>query len=292
MSPEKKWPISEMPCWTMAMRSTPMPKAKPEILAGLYASSAGLSLRRLAGDRGEDGGVNHSAAQKLDPAGVLASAAAGAGAEDARDLHVGAGLGEGEEAGEEARFDAGAEERLHGVVEGSLQVGEGDAGVDREAFDLVEDGGVGGVGGVVAVDLAGNDDADGRGLRDHAANLHRRGVGAHQQAVARGFCLLTSQQERVLGVARGVVRRKVERLEVVEVGFHLRAQRGGVAEMVEDGDDLVHRLQQRMGDAGGADAAGKGDVEAILFDLYSAIACCNRFRFANYRCFPALRKKL
>ena len=37
-----------MPCWIMAMRSTPMPKAKPEIFAGLYASSAGLILRRAS----------------------------------------------------------------------------------------------------------------------------------------------------------------------------------------------------------------------------------------------------
>ena len=35
---------------------------------------------------------------------------------------------------------------------------------DAEAFDLVEDGRVGGVGGVVAMDLAGDDDADGRRL--------------------------------------------------------------------------------------------------------------------------------
>ena len=37
--------------------------------------------------------------------------------------------------------------------------------------------------------------------------------------------------------------REVERLEVVEVGLDLWAERGGVAEMMEDGDDLVHRLQ-------------------------------------------------
>ena len=48
----------------------------------------------------------------------------------------------------------------------------------------MEDGGVGGVGGVVAVDLAGDDDADGRGLRDHGADLDGAGVGAHEEAVA------------------------------------------------------------------------------------------------------------
>ncbi len=77
-----------------------------------------------------------------------------------------------------------AEEGLHGVVECALEVGEGDVGVDAEAFDLMEDGGVGGVGGVVAVDFAGDDDADGRGLRDHGADLDGAGVGAHEEAVA------------------------------------------------------------------------------------------------------------
>ena len=43
-----------------------------------------------------------------------------ASAEDARDLDVGGGFGEGEEAGEEAGFDVGAEEGLHGVVERAL----------------------------------------------------------------------------------------------------------------------------------------------------------------------------
>ncbi len=48
----------------------------------------------------------------------------------------------------------------------------------------MEDGGVSGVGGVVAVDLAGDDDADGRSLLDHGADLDRAGVGAHEEAVA------------------------------------------------------------------------------------------------------------
>ena len=133
--------------------------------------------RSSRGDCGEDVGVDHAAAEEFDPAGVFALAAAFAAAEDAGDLHVGAGFGEGEEAGEEAGFDVRAEEGLHGVVERSLEIREGDVGVDAEAFDLMEDGGVGGVGGVVAVDLAGDDDADGWGLRDHGADLDRARCG-------------------------------------------------------------------------------------------------------------------
>src|SRR5207248_3990256 len=62
----------------------------------------------LGVDGGEDSGVDHAAAEEFDPAGVFALAAAFAAAEDAGDLDVGGGFGEGEEAGQEAGFDIGA----------------------------------------------------------------------------------------------------------------------------------------------------------------------------------------
>ena len=148
-------------------------------LFGVVNVVGGVCLAAFGGDGGEDGGVDHAAAEEFDPAGVFALAAAFAAAEDAGDLDVGGGFGEGEEAGEEAGFDVRPEQGFYGVVEGAFEVGEGDVGIDAEAFDLVEDGGVGGVGGVVAMDLAGDDDADGWGLIDHGADLDGRGVGAH-----------------------------------------------------------------------------------------------------------------
>jgi hypothetical protein len=73
-------------------------------LFGVVGVIGGVELSAFFGDRGEDGGVDHAAAEELDPAGVLALAAALAAAEDAGDLDVGGGFGEGEEAGEEAGF--------------------------------------------------------------------------------------------------------------------------------------------------------------------------------------------
>src|SRR3984885_11417064 len=70
--------------------------------------------------------IDHAAAEKFDPSAGLAVAAGSAVArafaiaEDAADLHVGAGLGEGEERWIEARLDARAEHRFHGVVERAL----------------------------------------------------------------------------------------------------------------------------------------------------------------------------
>ena len=64
---------------------------------------------------------------------------------------------------------------------GALEVGQGDALVDDEALDLVEHRRVGRV-GVAPVDLAEADDVDRRRLLLHHAHLHRRGVGAQQDA--------------------------------------------------------------------------------------------------------------
>ncbi len=101
----------------------------------------------------------------------------------------------------------------------------------------------------------------GGGLGDHGADLDGAGVGAHEEAVAGGFGGLAGDLEGVLGVAGGVVFGEVEGFEVVEVGFDLGAQLGGVAEVVEDFDDAVERGEEGVGDAGLANCAGEGDVE-------------------------------
>ncbi len=59
-----------------------------------------------------------------------------------------------------------------------------------QPFDLVEDRRVRRVERIVAMHLAGNDDAHRRRLLLHGANLHRRSVRAQQQAVARRLPLL------------------------------------------------------------------------------------------------------
>src|SRR3984885_2085577 len=90
----------------------------------------------VAGCEGEDRGIDHAAAQQLNPAGLLALTAASAATEDAADLHVGRGLGKGKERREKASFDAGSEKRLHGVVERAFEIGEGDVRIDTEPLAL------------------------------------------------------------------------------------------------------------------------------------------------------------
>src|ERR1019366_2945552 len=64
-----------------------------------HAKGEAADLRRVIAvllDEVEDVGIDHAAAQQLDPAAEFALAAALAAAEDAAYLHVGAGFGERE----------------------------------------------------------------------------------------------------------------------------------------------------------------------------------------------------
>ena len=131
--------------------------------------------------------IHHAAAQHFDPAAALAKRASLAAALEATDLHVSAGFGEGKEGRVKARAHARAKHRLHGMIKRAFQVAEGDVGVHRQAFDLMEHRRVRGIGRIVPVDFARDHNADRRRLLLHGARLHRRSVGAQQQAVALRF---------------------------------------------------------------------------------------------------------
>jgi hypothetical protein len=103
--------------------------------------------------------------------------------------------------------------RLHEID----QVGDRDVAIDHHAFDLIEGVLVGGVHAFVAEGAAGRDHAQRRPQPFHAAHLHRRSVGAQQVAAI--------QPEGVLGIARGVIGRNVERVEVVIFGLRPRGHR-------------------------------------------------------------------
>ena len=130
-------------------------------------------------------------------------------------------------------------------------------------FDLMKDGRVRGVERVVAMDFSRTHHAHRRLHLLHGANLHWRRVRAQQQAVALRLRFLSGDEERVLRIARGMIRRKIQRFEVVVVGFNLRAFLDRVAQIAEDADDLVHRLDDGMLRADGAANAGESDVETL-----------------------------
>src|SRR6185437_13351656 len=98
----------------------------------------------------------------------------------------------------------------------------------------------------------------------HGAYLHRGRVRAQQQLLAPSFRFLIGEKQRVLRVPRGMVRREVQRLEIVVVGLNHRAFGDRVAEVLEYADDLVHGADDRVLRANWTTNAGKGEVERRL----------------------------
>ena len=180
-------------------------------------------------------------------------------ADEADEVGLHARLGEREVRRAHAGAGALAEHHADEVVDGAAQVRHGQALVDREGLDLVEDGGMRGVEVVGAEDLAGRDDVDRRGALEHGADLHRRGLGAQDEtAVGR------VDEEGVLHLAGRVVLAEVEGVEVQPLGLDLRA----LDDLPAGADEGVHeplgRQLERVPGAGRAAADGAGDVDRLL----------------------------
>ena len=184
--------------------------------------------------------VYHAATHDFEPSRALADVAALAAAEVARHVDLGRRFGEGKVRRAHADHGLLAEDLLGEVEQRLLHVGERDALVDVESFDLVEDAVRAVRNGLVAEHTARADDADGRFLTLHRADLDRRGVRAQQDV---GVLL---DEERVLHVARGVFGREVQGREDVPVVFDLGSVGHGVAQPRKDLDDLVFHQRDRV----------------------------------------------
>src|SRR5262245_5051147 len=113
----------------------------------------------------EDRRVDHPGAPDLDPAAALAGAAAAAPAQRAGDVVLGAGLHEGEVGRPQPERQLALEEAPAEMLQGPLQVGEGDPFSDHQPLDLMEDRGVRGIG------VAPEHLADGHHLQGRAPTL-------------------------------------------------------------------------------------------------------------------------
>ena len=126
-----------------------------------------------------------------------------------------------------------------------------------EALELVEHRHVRGVRRVGPVHAARHDDVDRRLLRLHRAHLHRRGVRAQQHVLG--------QVEGVLRRPRRVLRRVVERGEVVVLVLDLRALEHREAEPDEDVLHLAPDLGDQVQAAGRLRrVARQRHVDAVL----------------------------
>src|SRR5665648_536940 len=102
-----------------------------------HAEGEAADLLGVVIDELVDCRVDHAGAHDLEPAGVLAGAAALAAAELAAHVDLDARLGEREEVRAHTDGAVAAEELLREMVHGTLEIGERDALVDDEALDLV-----------------------------------------------------------------------------------------------------------------------------------------------------------
>ena len=123
-----------------------------------------------------------------------------------------------------------------------FQIAEIGLFVDDETFDLMEHRRMRLV-GIATIGAAGADDADRRALREHRAHLHRARMRA-QQFTRAGR--IRFQEERVVHLARRMIRLKIELGEIIIVGFDIRSFGDGEAEIGEDRRKLVHDLRNRV----------------------------------------------
>ena len=193
--------------------------------------------------------MHHAAPAQLEP---FLATGLGVGPPDGE---LGAWFDEREVRRLQARAGTRTQERGRHLGDRAAQIGHRHALPDHERFELVELRLVGGVHGLVAEDPAGHDHLEGRRVGAHVAHLHRARVGPQQASVGG--------PEGVLGVARGVLGREVERFEVVVVVLELGADGDVVAEAAEHVEQPVGHLGEQVVAAGRHPLPGKGEVDAL-----------------------------
>ena len=178
------------------------------------------------------------------------------------DLH--GGLGEREIGGPEADRQRGdAEEGAQEIDQAAFEVGQRDVAVEADAFALVEHRRMRGV-MVGAVGAAGGDHAERRFLREHGDDLHVAGLRAQQQRAAVALAL---HVERVVVGAGGMVRRDVQRAEIVPVGLDIEALADAETHGAEDRRHLLHGAADRVDETVQAGRRRQADIDALGGEL-------------------------
>src|SRR6266850_1943055 len=233
-----------------------------------YAEGEAADFFRVVIHEAVDGGIDHARPEKFNPGCAFAfrtrSAAwrcTGSAAERARDVEFDRRLGEREIAGPEARIHGRPKKLLYEIFDGAGEIAKSNVRVHGEAFDLVKGEGMRGVRIIAAIDLSGNDDAHGRFLLLHGANLHGRSVRAEKER--RRSTFRQFQIERVHVVADGMEFRNVERFKIVVGRFDFGAFDDGEANGKENVLDFLEDLADQVTRADGADDAGEREVDAI-----------------------------
>ncbi len=152
---------------------------------------------------------------------------------------------------------------MHERGQRALEIRERHLLADHQAFDLREHRRVREIELIAAIHAAGGNQANRRREFLHVPDLHARRVRAEQRCGRADERSHGRREiERVLHVAGGMLRRHVERFEVVVVVLELRPVDDQEAEAREDRFDALAKNRQRMPMADSPNAAGQRDVDA------------------------------
>ena len=184
-------------------------------------------------------GVRSSAGHDLDPADVLANAAALAAANEASHIDLKAGLNEGEEACSHSYGNVLTEHLGENALDHDLTCGIGEILVNDECFVLEEGSLVASVGGLVSVNATGVNEAIGGLVCLHISYAIAREVRTETKLVVSRARIVSLEPIGVHALTCGVVRREIQIVERVvfacDLGAreHLKAHRAkGVVEVV------------------------------------------------------------
>ena len=178
-------------------------------------------LLRIVAHRLQDIGVDHARAQNFDPPAAPADSARVVRpfAGEAINGHIHSRFDKGKVVAPEAHLPPCAEDLTRKLEKGALQVGEGNSLVHRQPLNLVKMPFVGGVRGLVAINLAWHHQSYRRFHALHYPRLHGRGVGPQQHGPLAFFVHIVHPQG-VPHVAGRMPLRDVQHFEVVVVPLH------------------------------------------------------------------------
>src|SRR6185295_431671 len=156
--------------------------------------------------------MDHARSPKFDPARLLANPTARAAAFETTEIKLCTRLSKWKIRRPEPRHSLRAKHAPQKLCNRSLQMRHRDPAVNAQAFDLEEHGIVSWIRRVATKDTAGRYHAQRRATPLHRMNLHRGGLRSQRKT----FGSIKS----VLGRARRMICRNIQRVEIVEVRFN------------------------------------------------------------------------
>ena len=147
----------------------------------------------------------------------------------------------------------------------ALQIAERHAPIDDKPLALMKNRAVRGIHGVGTVYTPRADDADGRLLRLHRADLHRAGLRAQQH--------ILGEIERILRIARGMAFGHVQHFKVVVIQLHLGARYDVKAHAEKNLLQLPQHLFERVASAARGLPARQRYVDALCLQPRGKRGC-------------------